>query len=125
MEKRGDRLIRFDKRYFVFSVIIFILLIFIALFTKGFIRGFIGDILVMFFMYYSLLVFFRFNKKILLPSLFLFSVGIEVLQYFEIVKILGLEGNKIASTVIGTTFDIKDIVAYGIGTVLIYIINKI
>lgn len=125
MQKRGDMLIRFDKRSFVTAIIIFVLLVFIAVYTRGFVRGFIGDILVMFFMYYSVLTLFRVNKTILLLLLFLFSIGIEIGQYFEVVKVLGLEGNKIASTVIGTTFDIKDIIAYAIGTILIYILNKI
>lgn len=125
MQKRGDMLIRFDKRSFVTALIIFVLLVFIAVYTRGFVRGFIGDILVMFFMYYSVLTLFRVNKTILLLLLFLFSIGIEIGQYFEVVKVLGLEGNKIASTVIGTTFDIKDIIAYAIGTILIYILNKI
>lgn len=125
MQKRGDILIRFDKRSFITALIIFVLLVFIAVYTRGFVRGFIGDILVMFFMYYSVLTLFRANKTILLLLLFLFSIGIEIGQYFEIVKVLGLEANKIASTVIGTTFDIKDIIAYAIGTILIYILNKI
>lgn len=42
-------------------------------------------------------------------------------QYFELVNLLNLGDSKIATTVIGTSFDWKDLVAYTIGFILIFI----
>ena len=56
----------------------------------------------------------------LLPIyIFLFAAGVEVLQYFEIVKVLGLEENDFFRVLIGSVFDVKDIVCYGIGCVIL------
>lgn len=45
----------------------------------------------------------------------LFAFATEISQYADIVGILGLRGNRIAETVIGTTFDAKDLLCYAIG----------
>jgi len=48
---------------------------------------------------------------------FIFSVIVEILQYFKIVEILGLQDNRLMSTIIGTSFDIRDILCYFVGCV--------
>ena len=47
------------------------------------------------------------------------AAGVELLQYFRIVEVLGLSGNRILATVIGSVFDVKDIVCYGVGCVML------
>jgi hypothetical protein len=45
----------------------------------------------------------------------IFALGIEVLQYFNIVKILGLNHSSLARTVVGRLFEWVDLVAYTVG----------
>ena len=60
-------------------------------------------------------------EKITLLSLyiFLFASAVEVLQYFELVKVLGLEQNRVLSVLLGSTFDWKDIGCYAAGCLLL------
>ena len=55
--------------------------------------------------------------RILPLYVFLFAVGIEILQYFQLVQLLGLEGNKILRILLGSVFDVMDILCYAIGCV--------
>jgi hypothetical protein len=54
----------------------------------------------------------------------IFSFTIELLQYFSIVEKLGLQGSKIASTVIGTLFEWIDLVAYVMGIAIVLMVEK-
>jgi hypothetical protein len=51
----------------------------------------------------------------------IFSYVVEILQYFKVVELLGLERSNFARIVIGTSFEWMDLVAYttGIGLVLL------
>lgn len=88
----------------------------IALFVHDdFIRPYVGDILVVPLIIAFLRIFYP-GKPLLLPLyVMLFAFATEALQYADIVGILGLRGNRIAETVIGTTFDVKDLLCYAIG----------
>ncbi|HAB59231.1 MAG TPA: DUF2809 domain-containing protein, partial [Lachnospiraceae bacterium] len=55
--------------------------------------------------------------------LFAFATIIEILQYFDFASILDFMDSKILRVVLGSTFDLKDILCYAIGTILIVIIN--
>jgi hypothetical protein len=50
---------------------------------------------------------------------------VELLQYFRVIDILGLEHNKVARVVIGSVFDPLDLLAYLVGAVLVYIVDSI
>ena len=52
---------------------------------------------------------------------FLFAVCVEVLQYFRLAELLGLQGNTAARIILGSVFDWKDIACYGAGCLLIQI----
>ncbi|MNL77825.1 hypothetical protein D3C87_2040880 [compost metagenome] len=49
----------------------------------------------------------------------MFAWFVEVLQYLQIVRVLGLEANAIARTIIGTTFSWLDMVVYTLGIVFV------
>ena len=58
------------------------------------------------------------GKVRLLPLyVFIFAAAVELLQLIRIVEILGLQDNKLMSTIIGTSFDIRDILCYFVGCV--------
>jgi len=54
----------------------------------------------------------------------LFSYFIEVLQYFNIVKMLGLQNSNLARVVIGTSFEWTDLMAYTLGIGLVILLDK-
>jgi len=88
-----------------------------------FVRGFIGDVLVIPLLYSFFRVFFK-TKTWRIASLTLgIAMLIEVLQIFDIYTKFNLE-NKFLKIVLGSTFDFWDILAYSIGFLLILIFEK-
>lgn len=114
--------IKVNKRvgYAVATLIIFIIELLIALFVRdNFIRPYVGDMLVVVLIYTFLRIMFPEKPRLLPLYVFLFAAGVEALQGIHIVELLGLQNNRFFSVLIGTTFDLKDIVCYGVGCVLL------
>ena len=110
------KFITFNKTYFAYFVIIFIVEIFIAKFlTDQFIRPFVGDVLVVVLIYCFFKSFLSISYKTIAIGVLIFACCVEVLQWFQLVKLLHLENNKIMRIAIGSVFDYKDLLAYGIG----------
>ena len=113
---------KINKRYLVAFLILLIIEIFIALFVHdNFIRPYIGDVLVVIVIYTFIRGIIGRKIKNLPIYIFLFGVLVEVLQYFRIVEILHLQN------LIGTSFDVKDIICYFVGTLILIfweVINK-
>lgn len=110
-------------------LIIFLLLFFtellIAVFVHDkFIRPYVGDMLVVILIYTFLRIFVPNGIKHLVWYIFLFAAAVEILQYFHLGQLLGLSDNRVAMIVIGSTFDIKDILCYFAGCVLLWRIEK-
>lgn len=106
--------------YTIATVILLIIEVFIALFVHDeFIRPYIGDILVVVVIYTFIRIFVPEKIKTLPIWIFIFATCIEVLQYFNIVQILGLQNNTFLRILIGSVFDIKDIICYGVGCILL------
>ena len=55
-----------------------------------------------------------------MTAVFVFAAAVEVGQYFNLVKILHLEGSRFFRIVLGSTFDLKDIACYFVGCVLAF-----
>jgi len=114
--------ISWNKRtaYLLATVLIFLLELFIALFVRdNFIRPYVGDMLVVVLIYTFLRIIFPERPRLLPLYVFLFAAGVEALQGMRIVELLGLQDNRFFSVLIGTTFDWKDIVCYGVGCVML------
>lgn len=114
--------ISWNKRtaYLLAMVLIFLLELFIALFVRDvFIRPYVGDMLVVVLIYTFLRIIFPERPRLLPLYVFLFAAGVEALQGIRIVELLGLQDNRFFSVLIGTTFDWKDIVCYGVGCVML------
>ena len=112
--------------YALFFFILLITEICIALFVHdNFIRPYIGDALVTVLICCFLRVFIPKGVKVLPVFVFLFASLVETAQYFDIVRLLGLEGNTFISTVIGRTFSFTDIICYGVGCITFYLAEKI
>ena len=108
----------------VFYLIVFILLMvvetLIALYVHDdFIRPYIGDIIVVIVLYSFVRIFIPEKCRLLPLYIFIFSVAVEVMQYFKIINILGLQNNSFARVIMGSVFDLKDIACYGIGCLIL------
>jgi hypothetical protein len=112
----------FKKNYFLLFVLLFIIEVLIALYVKdNFVRPYVGDLLVVILIYCFVRAFFKISIKWAAIAVLLFAYTVEVLQYFKLVKMLGLQKSTLANIVIGNTFQTGDLVAYtaGIGIVLL------
>lgn len=111
--------------YAVSFAVILIIEILIALFVRdSFIRPYGGDILVTILICCLMRMIFL-DKIPLLPLwVFLFAVLVEVLQYFDIVSLLGLGDIKFFVVLIGNSFSFVDIICYAVGCVLFYLREK-
>ncbi|WP_066496649.1 DUF2809 domain-containing protein [Abyssisolibacter fermentans] len=113
------------KYIFVFFILLITETI-IALFVNdSIIRPYIGDVLVIILMYTLIRGIIQKPTKFLPIYLLLFASTIEVCQYFNLVNMLCLQDNKVIATIIGSTFDIRDILCYLVATMIIFIWEKI
>lgn len=113
---------KINIKYIASFIILFITEIFIALFINDtIIRPYIGDVLVVILMYTFIRGFIQKPIKFLPAYLFCIASTVEVMQYYRIVDLLHLQNNKVISTIIGTSFDIKDILCYLIGSLILII----
>jgi hypothetical protein len=112
--------------YLSLTVVLFLIETLIAVFIHdNFIRPFVGDVLVVMLVYCFVRIFIPAGYRLLPLYVFLFACLIEFLQYQNIIDRLGLTGNGVARTVIGTSFDWRDIVCYGIGCLISVKISRI
>ena len=117
---------KINIKYIFSFIILFMLETFIALFVHDtIIRPYIGDILVIILMYTFIKGFIQKPLKFLPIYLFVFASAVEVVQYYRVVDLLHLENNKIISTIIGTSFDIKDILCYLVGSIILIMWEKL
>ncbi len=112
--------------YFVITIVLIIIEVLIALFVHdNIIRPYVGDVLVVAVIYTFIRIVIPDKVKLLPLYVFLLGTFVELMQYVNMVELLGLQDNKFFSVLIGTTFDIKDIVCYGVGCLLIAIGSKL
>ena len=112
--------------YGVAFLLIFATEIFIALYVRDdFIRPYVGDMLVTVLIccFVRVLIPEKFGVAPLL--VFIFSSLVEIGQYFDFVKLLGLDNNVFISTLLGRTFSFADIICYGIGCVIFAVLDYI
>jgi hypothetical protein len=106
----------FNPRSFFISIFLFLVLVVIATFVHDtFIRPFAGDVLVVIWLYFTCRAFLKTKSYQLALYVLVFAYWVEFTQYFQVVKLLGLEQYKVARIVLGSTFDPKDLLAYTVG----------
>lgn len=119
-------MLKFHKTYFGLTILLFVIEVLIAVFVNDrIIRPYIGDVLVVMLIYCFVMTFL--NTKVLPTAIgvLLFAIGIETLQYFNIVEKLGLQDNRLARTVIGASFEWMDILCYVVGILMVLVVEKI
>ena len=107
------------------AIILFLAEVLIALFVKdSLIRPFLGDVLVVVLIYCFVRIFLNVNYRRAAIGVLIFACVIEVLQYFDYVKLLGLEQNRVLSVAMGRTFEWLDFAAYATGFLIIIAAEK-
>ena len=97
----------------------------IALFVHDdFVRPYIGDALVTVLLCCMCRIAIPKGVSALPLYVFVFAVLVETAQYIDIVKLLGWENHAFLSTIIGRTFSWVDIVCYGTGCLVFWLIEK-
>ena len=116
----------FNWFYFVLAILIFITEVLIAIYLHdGFIRPYVGDFLVVILIYCFVRSFLQAPVLPVAIAVLVFSYLVETLQYFNLVKLLGLEHSRIANIVIGNYFAWSDILAYTLGIAVTIVLEKI
>ncbi|MBO1039119.1 DUF2809 domain-containing protein [Brucella pituitosa] len=84
----------------------------------GWIRSFLGDVIAVIFVYSAFRIMIDGNRVLLAVAAFLVGAAVELGQYLA--KITGVEiGNRALRIILGATPDWLDVLAYGLGAVLI------
>lgn len=118
-------MLTFNKHYFSFTILLFLVEVLIALFVNdNFVRPYLGDVLVVILIYCFIKSFLKLPVLNVLVFVLIFSFAIEFLQFLNIVEKLHLENSKIAKTVLGTSFSWVDLLTYIIGIAIVILIEK-
>lgn len=108
--------------YVVAALVLFIVELLIALFvTDGFVRGYLGDVLVVALVYAALRAMTRMSVAQALAVTLGVALAVEIGQALGVLKMLGLADNRLAAIVFGGVFDMLDIAAYLAGGALVVI----
>lgn len=114
------------KRIRITNAVIFLLLLFaeiiIALFVRdNFIRPYFGDVLVTILICSFIRIFIPKGIRALPAYVLVFAIAVEVGQYFNMVKVLGIENSRFFSILLGTSFSIIDIICYAAGCLCFFV----
>ena len=116
---------QFNKKYLIINLLLLTILVLIALFINDkFIRPFVGDVLVVFCIYFGIKIFIKASNFQIAHYVLLFAFAVEIGQFYELINILGLQDNQIARIVIGSTFDWFDLLAYSVAWLIIISIES-
>ncbi len=111
------------KHRIIYSIAFVILIaseVLIALFVHdAFIRPYIGDVLIVLVLYTGIRIIIPDVCRALPLYIFLFAVFVECLQLLNLADLFGAKNNAFLRTIIGSVFDVKDIVCYAVGCVLL------
>jgi hypothetical protein len=106
--------------YLSCAILIFIVEILIATRLRNvpFVRGSLGDVLVVILIYCTALSVREFHRVRLAVGVFLFACAIEGAQYFHLARSLGLRPGGVLWIALGATFRWADILCYLVGSAI-------
>lgn len=111
--------------YAVTACVLFVAEIIIAFYTSGWVRNYLGDVLIVTFLYalYRAIFIDHPSKWYVLPSIILLiAFGVEFLQLWGICNRLGIS-NRWVLTLLGASFSVADLVCYAIGSIPCYLVE--
>ena len=117
--------LQFSAKNGLRSLVCFIASVVIALFVRdSFIRPTFGDVLVVVWLYYFLASLFSMPVNWLVSLVVLIAFAVELGQLLQVAVWLGIEPSSLLAVILGATFDWKDLLAYCIGGLLCWWMEK-
>jgi hypothetical protein len=89
-----------------------------------FVRGFLGDCLVVVLMYFLAKTLQEFRPLLLAIGMFLVACGVEWLQYLNLADHLHLAPGSWQRIVLGASFDPRDFLAYFLGALMAFLLDS-
>ncbi len=114
---------RFHVGYFLIAISLFLIEVLIAKYVTGWVRSYLGDVLVVMLIYSATMTVIELNKKLVVLLTLVLACAIEFSQYVKLAELLGFEKGSVAYIVLGNTFSIEDLVCYVLGGFIILIIE--
>ncbi|MDD9195733.1 DUF2809 domain-containing protein [Aliivibrio sp. S3MY1] len=106
-------------------IVMFAVLVFIALFVKDqFVRPIGGDVLVVIWLYYLLSSVIDMPSKQLTFTVLGIAYLVELGQFLNVNAFLGIEPSSSLHLILGATFDWIDLVAYTVGAIICYWVER-
>ena len=110
-------------KYLIGFIITIIIEALIAMYVHDyFIRPYVGDVVIIICIYLLLRIIIPDKIKYLSLYVLMLGVIVEVMQYFNFTNMIS-GGNKLLKIALGSTFDIKDIICYAIGYIIIVLVE--
>lgn len=95
--------------------------IYIGLYVRdAFVRPYLGDVLVTMLVGCAVRMAIPTGVRLLPLYVMVFATGVELLQYIDIVRLLGWENSAFLSTIIGRSFAVWDLVCYAAGCLVFF-----
>ena len=111
----------FTPRYALVAGLLLAIELVIGLYVHDrFIRPFVGDLLVVWLIFFLCRSLLKTDSSRLLLAVWLFCCAVEFGQYWRLVELLHLQQLPLARIVIGATFDGMDLLAYTLGALSLY-----
>ncbi|PQJ42594.1 hypothetical protein BTO00_11040 [Vibrio campbellii] len=125
VEETCDIHLRISVKNGLKSLVCFIALVVIALYVRdSFIRPTVGDVLVVVWLYYFLASLFSMPVNWLVSLVVLIAFAVELGQLLQVAAWLAIEPSSPLAIILGATFDWKDLLAYCIGGLLCWWMEK-
>lgn len=116
---------KFNKIYFILFLAIFMLEVFIAKYTTGFIRHSVGDYFAVLFVYTFIKSLFKISVEKAALITFVISFVIEFLQLSNLQNHFPEKHERALRIILGTSFSFGDLIAYTLGVITIILVEKI
>ncbi|MBT8261697.1 MAG: DUF2809 domain-containing protein [Bacteroidia bacterium] len=117
--------VSFKKRYFIPFLLVLVCEIAIAIFHfHRFVRGFLGDVLVIPLLYFFLRTFSNLRRNKTLVLVLIFGCIVEILQLIDLAVLFNIQSN-VLTIILGNTFDWTDLIAYVLGGIIILLLEKL
>lgn len=116
----------FKRQYFILTVLILAIEIFIALYVHDrIVRPYIGDYLVVILLYCFFRTFVNASVFKTAVAVLLIAYLVEFSQYLNLINWLGLQESTLAKLILGNHFEWIDMLAYTLGCATILLLGRL
>ncbi|XMO87167.1 DUF2809 domain-containing protein [Algibacter sp. AS12] len=115
---------KLNKTYLLLTILLFTIETLIAIYLKtGFIRHTFGDFLCVILLYCFFKTFIEGHHFKIAVIVLAIAFTVEFLQLTNFLELFNLHNNQLANLILGSTFQISDLVAYSLGIITVIILE--